>query len=70
MAVFKNCRLVTGAICKGLKSGLSLFEVKEWFSLCAGAALLQGGEKPAPCFFSDELQSNWLSRCGVLPRMK
>jgi hypothetical protein len=47
MAVFKNSRRVTGAICKGLKSGLSL-EIKEWFFTWEPARRMpQGGEKPA-----------------------
>jgi hypothetical protein len=50
MAVFKNCRLVTGAICKASNQNY-LFEVKEWFFTLARARarrMPQGGEKPAP----------------------
>jgi hypothetical protein len=67
MAVFKNCRLVTGAICKASNQDY-LFEVKEWFfHFGAGAAHASTKRKARTCFFSDELQINWLSRCrGVL----
>jgi hypothetical protein len=41
MAVFKNCRLVTGAICKGLKSRFISLKQKSGFSLGAGAAYLK-----------------------------
>jgi hypothetical protein len=48
MAVFKNCRLVTGAICKASNQDY-LFEVKErFFTLAPARRMPQRREKPAP----------------------